>query len=708
MGPAISVGVVGNVLNASSRGMSRIKNNSDSTAVVAAIVPYEAKILPPPRLERGPLAEDTESDLDEIEVCREARLAAVEHILMASGFLRRVDPALGEKLMTDAIQYAYINGISSIDTDEVVSRRLKGRRSRLWRTGRISKSQKMPQDSETGNGRVVDNRVRHANASACLRDQSECSRELVTGMASVYPTQLPCSPELLDFHSFKVSKMEIEFEEARSPDISALVESLNVPEEVPNSAYFPESACPIMICAAHRSCDGQDEVAITSGEALNPGPKIKGGKIASAVKKAVKKMKPNKKLGASSSRKLKSKAVAPMQAGFKGKGDYVEDIGSFLGKKAAGLFKNVFGLGDYQTGDKPGANSMVAGTSPPVISNDKKDHSFIFRHREYITDVQSSQNFVNTVYQLNPGQYKTFPWLAPLAAAFEEWKPMGMLFEFKSLTSPLAANSSGSVTFATEYNPTKAAFTSKTQAENSEFATSCRPCDSMLHAIECLTAESPVNVFQVRLGGVPSGQDVRFYDLCNFQVITQGQTNTPSAIGELWATYEIAFFKPLFNTGLGLNLLSDKWALTGCVTATLLGTSQVQQAGSLIGTTINAGGNTITWPSNITTGEYLIAINWQAGSNVCGAGTFTLTPANCSVLNVWRSHTTPANADVDAYATVNAGVGALGAGYLLILVSVNAPGATQAGLNITAGTYTITSAAYADMLITQINGNILT
>lgn len=475
-------------------------------------------------------------------------------------------------------------------------------------------------------------------------------------------------------------------------------------------APCPPPWCPDGSCDVHvevRHPHGQDQVALTSGEAKNPGPpKSANKKVGKKMKKAVKAM-----VGSGAYKKKKpaksglvAQALRPKQAGFKGKGDYGEDLGSslggWLGKKASGLFKSIFGLGDYSHNEAPEKNSLVAGTSPPAVMN--KGQAFIFRHREYITDIQSSVNFTNVTYPLNPGQFKLFPWLAPLASAFEEWKPLGMLVEYKSLTSPLAPNSSGSVTISTEYNPTKPPFTSKIQAENAEYATSCRPCDSMLHAIECEPKECPVNVLQVRIGGVPAGQDVRFYDLANIQIMTQGQASS-TVIGELWATYEFAFYKPLFNTGLGLNILTDKYHLGACQTSAPLGTFFQSVPGSLIGSAIT--GTTVTLPSSISTGEYLVSLQWFAAGNTLTAGSWTLTPSNATVLNMFSSSTGP---DQLPYSSVLTNVGGVGMAqnFLNFVLSVNAPGASQASVLIACNTSGLTSCA-GDLIITQINGSVV-
>jgi hypothetical protein len=439
------------------------------------------------------------------------------------------------------------------------------------------------------------------------------------------------------------------------------------------------------------------------GVELNPGPP-KVNKVKTNFKKQGIKGK---------SLSLIKAAVNPRQSGFapmrkaKGKGDYISDIGhklgstlgGFLGGHAASLLGSVFGLGSYHTGKSVGSNSLLNGTSPPVIAQSDKQRAFIFRHREYINDITSSVAFTNNNYIINAGLFKTFPWLAPIAAAFEQYKVMGMLFEYKSMTSEISPNSSGSVIMGTEYNLTKPNFVSKIQMENSEYAVSCKPTESMLHAVECEPKEVPVNILDIRPGAVPSGQDPRFYDLANFQIATQGQTASSTVLGELWVTYEIAFFKPLFNSGLGLGLLVDKFS-TGNVTAATFFGNAVARPGSILGCTV--ANSTITFPASISTGEYLINYSLTQTSNGTYGSAMTAVPTNCSILNIYSSATA-----VDAVSIPQTQTSiATNTWFFNVIVAVNAPGSTQATLVFTQPN-TPGATNIGDLIIAQINGSIV-
>lgn len=210
----------------------------------------------------------------------------------------------------------------------------------------------------------------------------------------------------------------------------------------------------------------------------------------------------------------------------------------------------IMGYGAYRKGR--GGSKVLAG-NPPTVQN--SSGGFIIRHREYIGDMPSSVAFQNYIFTLNPGLNQTFPWLASLAENFEEWVPRGIIFEYKTTSSDSVVSTNanaglGTVIMATEYNPYNGAFGNKQQMENYEFAKSCKPSVSMLHAVECSKYKNPMGSYFIRTGDVPSGQDKRLYDLGDFQIAAVGMQSNNTVIGELWCSYEIELRKPRIPAGI--------------------------------------------------------------------------------------------------------------------------------------------------------------
>lgn len=280
---------------------------------------------------------------------------------------------------------------------------------------------------------------------------------------------------------------------------------------------------------------------------------------------------PAVKKSAAQKKKYPSSGKAFMKAG--GKGDYEvappkkryvrrkkpemsmgRQIGGFLGDAAQKVIKYATGIGDY----KVSKNSFLyESNGPPIVKNSGKE--FRIRHREYIGEVYSGAGSANTpspfnvtAYAIQPGLFTTFPWLCQVANQFEQYSIEGMLFEFKSNYSDavVTANGSlGSVILATNYNASESVFINKIEMENSEFAQSAKPSECIVHPIECAPHQTPLTELYIRATGLVANQDIKTYDLGNFQVATQGiplaGTNGAAIdLGELWVSYDMVFFKP--------------------------------------------------------------------------------------------------------------------------------------------------------------------
>lgn len=232
-------------------------------------------------------------------------------------------------------------------------------------------------------------------------------------------------------------------------------------------------------------------------------------------------------------------------------------IGGPAGRQVGGLLNRalyaITGFGDY----KIKYNTLLETNGPPIVKNSGKE--FIVRHREYIGDVYSASGTPDTpsafnvsVFPINPGNGTTFPWLTSVSERFEQYRIMGMAFEFKSMYSDAVVTqngSIGSIILATEYNAGSPPFSTKQQMDNYEFAQSAKPSLSVLHPIECARSQSVLSELYITPGGdIPEGQDVKTYNFGDFQIATQGiplgAAGAAVNLGELWVTYDIALLKP--------------------------------------------------------------------------------------------------------------------------------------------------------------------
>lgn len=313
-----------------------------------------------------------------------------------------------------------------------------------------------------------------------------------------------------------------------------------------------------------------------------------------------------------------------------------QQLGKFLGGKAESLIKSLVGFGDYRLSED---NTLLrGGMDPPQIINSIDQGGFIIRHREYLGDILASQNFEVNSFDINPGLPSTFPWLSQVAAAFDEYQMRGMCFEFKSTSSDAvlstATNSSlGSVTMATQYNPTLPIFPDKITMANYEYANSNKPSVSFFHPVETKGSWTPGGgLLFTRTGPIPTGQDQRWYDLGRFQIATEGMQADGGVCGELWITFEIVLRKPKLNEqGLAS---TDHFQLGTVTNANPLGTTSVLVPGSTLNGTID-NGDAYNFNPSVVSGNYLFVRS-------CKGGATALTvqppvPTNCTVESYWLS-----------------------------------------------------------------------
>lgn len=337
----------------------------------------------------------------------------------------------------------------------------------------------------------------------------------------------------------------------------------------------------------------------------------------------------------------------------------------------------------------------MGGVEPPEIVNNRRTNGILVRHREFIMDITGSINFTLDKLPINPGLVQSFPWLSAIGSSFEEYRLRGLIYEFKSTSSDAvlsaATNSAlGTVVMATQYNSLMPDFPDKKTMENYEFANSGKPSCNLLHPVECKQSINPVQELYVRTG-TPTVGDIRLYDLGNFYLATQGQQANGGVIGELWATFEVEFFKPKLISALGYNLLTDHWQLGGVTNALPLGTTSVRKDGSQLGSIIALGTN-LVFPVNMSDGEFLITYSVVGTSVALLAPTLTYT--NCSAVNLFTNDTAPS-------------VSSAGASVVFLLHTVVSITSMNAQIRFSPATLP-SSITSGDMIITQINGSIIT
>nr|QKV51167.1 putative capsid protein [Crucivirus sp.] len=375
-------------------------------------------------------------------------------------------------------------------------------------------------------------------------------------------------------------------------------------------------------------------------------------------------------------------------------------------KDAYGAYKygaKLLGYGDYRVGrnSSPTQGRMGMGTSVARFGN--RGNCTVVQHREYIGDVSSSTAFTNTTYSINPAVPTTFPWLSTIAKNFEEYDFKQLAFQFKS-TSADALNSTntalGTVIGATIYNSVNPAFTSKQQMENYEFAKSSKPSEDQVYPVECAHGENPVEQLYTRVGPVPSGADPRLYDLGTFQQATVG-SQAAAVIGELWVLYTVELYKPKLESA-GASILSSHYRLN--VDDILSPNKYFRDVNPLLpeqGSTLDLtiGTNTITWPSTISEGNFLIMYSQDGIGTVQTTSPTIAATSNCSTIAMFHNGTTART----AY-TTGTGGNQTDRLSIVVVISITGPGAV---VTMSGGVF-VDDPTGGDLVVTQINTNVLT
>jgi len=358
---------------------------------------------------------------------------------------------------------------------------------------------------------------------------------------------------------------------------------------------------------------------------------------------------------------------------------------------------------------------MILGMDPPRVKNLVKGEAFVVQHREYLGDLTSGPTAGNTDFKLqsfpiNPGIQATFPWLSTIAPQYQEYKINGLVFEFKSLVADAVisttSNAIGSVMMATNYNSTQKVFPNKQAMLESEYSSDGRSSMSFIHAIECKPSITAISdKLYVRSGAPGANQDLRLYDWGLFQIASQGQQAANAVLGELWCSYEIWFYKPILSNGTAL--LMDKYQISTVTAAAPFSTSvgnRALVAGSSLNTTLS--NTTITFPTNIQTGNFLIIYSMSGGTPATvNAGNPFVVSTGLTVLAVWQNTT---GFDAQSFTDPNQLVANSTDEIICGIISFGPNPTLPATVNMGSITTLPTSTTHADLIITQVNTNVIT
>lgn len=291
----------------------------------------------------------------------------------------------------------------------------------------------------------------------------------------------------------------------------------------------------------------------------------------------------------------------------------VPGAGEALGN-AASYAARFMGFGDYSVQSNCLANEGIAtfkGSEDAIIAG-----------REFIANVNGSNLFALQSYIINPGNSVLFPWLSNVARCYEEWAPMGIVFEYRT-TSAFATGTTnsalGTIIMATDYDVVDTQYQTKQSMLISTFSNSQAPCTSFYHPVECASKKNPLNTYYVQSGTTVADypDDPRFSALGNFQIAAEGMQVT-NVVGELWVSYKFRFSKPQLELEATRAYYHGKFSdiITG--TATSVKSEGITPTCVVSGVSTNAEYVDI---DRLPAGDYLFAYSNQGTSAMTVNGT---------------------------------------------------------------------------------------
>lgn len=248
-----------------------------------------------------------------------------------------------------------------------------------------------------------------------------------------------------------------------------------------------------------------------------------------------------------------------LESGLGAVGGLLGPMGASFGKNLGAGLSKVFGMGDYQI--VPEVNSLVHGGADIGAATFKGDDHMIISHREPLLIVSSSTTFTTTTFSMNPAIPQTCPWGSRIAPNFQQWEPLGIMFEFNSTYGEFISGTAplGVVVMAYQYDANDIVFTDRLSMENSMYARSCKPSCNFYHAVECKPGMSPYQIHYTRRSQSIIN-DANEYDWGKFTIAVDGMISTGDPIGELWITYHFKLLKPILTTEVGLPALFGRYA----------------------------------------------------------------------------------------------------------------------------------------------------
>jgi len=358
------------------------------------------------------------------------------------------------------------------------------------------------------------------------------------------------------------------------------------------------------------------------------------------------------------------------------------------------------------------ASSVTDGVNVGMVwknSNQVRDH--FNRRFEKVMDIPVASTAFALIqnFFLNPGNSLLFPVFSQIASTYEEYICHLLRFWYRGeeYMASGTLTSAGIIAMATNMDPDDATFTNVTQLENYEGSVSGPPfAGHFVHDVSIAHKSRGRNrskgdalalnqyfVFSSANIAAPTGQAAKFYDMGQFQLVSNGaQAATPA--GELWVEHEWTLIRRKQETPIGQQVLYAH-VIEGPLA------SAAAAASKFLGTT---GGTLVT-------GSTIPVVSTASTFTLPIAGTFVLTFSTVGSTTVVATFTpggnitaTPTILVDSSAAAANAVAAGTSVQVAVFTVSANGTGAAN---TITITGLTSLAAGKVDIFITQISGGAL-
>lgn len=386
----------------------------------------------------------------------------------------------------------------------------------------------------------------------------------------------------------------------------------------------------------------------------------------------------------------KKRAIASLNKGISGSGFY-RGFGAYRGRGAyEHQYNQLF----------PGVTSDSA---MHIAGANNETGNIVIRKREYLFDIFSPSvpaNFTTNRFQANPGLGALGPFVSQIATNYEKYRYKQLVFTYKpTVTDSSSTGQMGAVLLAFNSNAGASDFVTKQQMAEYDGSMSVRVCDAATLGVECDPKKGAENWNFIRVGNVPTGQDIKTYDFGTFTVATSGLSSSAfpagTLLGELWVEYSIELAGPKLYDGMGYSNLSDSfYGSVGVASAYPIGTNVFKSSVNSLGGRITLTSDTrYTLPDNF---QGWIRITCFTSGDTAGTN-FNLVPSGTKIVAF------PTMLDTNSNNISSLNVNSVTGTYCMRTATYQVSFASSTGGNYFTLSATVTSGKVGWFLVEQLN-----